>query len=326
MASTPPPPKPEKDAEFKSFMDQASAERAAGNLPMAVTLFSQALQVCPHTMMATCHVQGELMATQKAFEKSINPWGKAAQESGKVPIPKVIPPYLKTKCLSWFNAGIIGGFTIGYWGGSLFGGFAWAGLLGIAAYFLTISLADTHSPASNRSHLIVIGIQIGLFAILGSVLGAATGDPLAPKFALLLGLALSFLDGILDWEIYYYVAFWVVFPPIFALAGAGIGALVGLAGAEPALGAAVGALIGACTWYWMMSFFSRPVGTLFVILSFAIGVPLAFVPFPGGPLVGFLAGTMIALAVALGILAFIYNKVFVKDQPPKWVGRIFDKR
>ncbi len=146
------------------------------------------------------------MATQKAFEKGINPWGKAAQESGKVPIPKVIPPYLKTKCLSWFNAGIIGGFTIGYWGGSPFEGFAWAGLMGLVTYFLAISLADTHTPASNRSHIIIFGIQIGLFAILGSALGATIVDPLTLKFALLLGLALSFLDGILDWEIYYEIA------------------------------------------------------------------------------------------------------------------------
>ncbi len=76
----------------------------------------------------------------------------------------------------------------------------------------------------------------------------------------------------------------------------------------------------------MFNFFSRPVGFLFNILSFGIGVPLAFVPFPGGSLAGFLAGTMIALAVTLRILAFIYNKVFVKDQPPKWIGRIFNKR
>ncbi len=326
MAYNPPPPKQEKDAGFKTLMDQASAERAAGNLPVAVTLFSRALQVCPHTIMAICHVQAEMMATQKAFQKGINPWGKAAQESGKVPIPKVIPPYLQQRCLYWALAGGLGGCAVGWWGGSPFEIFAWGLLMWVMTYFLAISLVDTQSPASTRSNVIVIAIQIGLFAILGSALGATTGDPLGPSFALKLGLALSFLDGILNWEIYYEIALWVVFPPIFALAGAGIGALVGLAGAGLALGAAIGALIGACTWYWMFFFFNRPVGTLFVILSFGIGIPLAFASLPGGPLVGFLAGTMIALAVALGILAFIFNKVFVKDQPPKWIGRIFDRQ
>ncbi len=165
--------------------------------------------------------------------------------------------------------GAILGYGIGSYEGSPAEGALWAGLLGIAFFFLTIAQLEP----SLRQNLIAIafhGTQIGIFTGIGALLSWTTNDMTAFPLCLKLGFLLSVLTGIVDWELPREMPggfFFLI--GLFIGGGAGTGALVAIlfqfnAGAA----ASVGAFIAVILPYYFFQINARPIFLSYVIITF----------------------------------------------------------
>lgn len=206
--------------------------------------------------------------------------------------------------------GAILGYGIGSYEGSPAEGALWAGLLGIAFFFLTIAQLEP----SLRQNLIAIafhGAQIGIFTGIGALLSWTTNDMTAFPLCLKLGFLLSVLTGIVDWELprempggFFFLL------GLFIGVGAGVGMMVAiLFQFNVGAGASISAFMAIILPYYFFQINARPIFLSFVIFTFG---GMQVIATQGMSLLqGYYFTTFLTFAIAMVLISIEYLRIHV---------------